>query len=758
MADLDLDVLMDGILTSYSCRRIIVLALLGAVWLTQSFVFIDVFAARKMDVSSCACLRDGSSIGNVSTLTNYSSLGACGACAALGGSVACPADHDPTTLESDFHLICGSEWLSGLLPSCVFIGIGIGGGAGAVSDRIGRRPTLLVASSLLALAMPLSASAQSFGTYMMYKVLCGIGGSGMTQAGFTLASELVGATHRTRLTVELWSYFWATMSCSVPLLALALREDPWRVLLVAASVPNPLLLVATYLLVPESPRWLLQRGRREEACAVLASLGMGEGRLLDADSAGAHLDAPLSIASQATDAAAANASDAAVSSGMSALRDLLCTPGCRVVTFVMLILWTTCSLSYYAIAFSAAALSGSPEINFLLVSLPLFPCSYIGARFMDHPAIGRRLATAVFLATVVIGLGLAVLWPAVAVYVSMLANFAANAVFNLIFVQVPELYPTEARNTALGLCSASARVSTLFSGLLPRLLGPRPTQALIAVMCTLCAVLAWLVVPETVGRGLPETLPRPRWRKAPGRDQDMRAAEMMTASTPAGAMRGAVVPAPAVRGFPISVNPINDASTARASHSASAARRAVDLVDLSLVDGTLMFDIKYARTDNFMERVLYPSARALLQRPAAEALARVQVGLSTRGLGLVVYDAYRPASVTRAMWEETPPEQRHFVADPAIGSKHNRGCAVDVTLCELRFGSPLPMPSAFDEFTERAYSDYDGGTVEERANRAALREAMACEGFAVNPREWWHFDHCLWAEYPVMDVPLEERV
>ena len=183
--------------------------------------------------------------------------------------------------------------------------------------------------------------------------------------------------------------------------------------------------------------------------------------------------------------------------------------------------------------------------------------------------------------------------------------------------------------------------------------------------------------------------------------------------------------------------------------------RPADLVDLATLHPSLRFDIKYARVDNFMGRVLYPSARALLQRPAAEALGRVQASLASRNLGLLVYDAYRPWSVTKAMWDKTPAEQRMFVADPAVGSKHNRGCAVDATLCQLITGEPLPMPSAFDEFTERAFADYAGACREEQLqNRTVLIEAMSQEGFMVNPREWWHFDHCLWEEFEVLDVPL----
>mmetsp|Transcript_55571 Transcript_55571/g.110377 ORF Transcript_55571/g.110377 Transcript_55571/m.110377 type:complete len:273 (-) Transcript_55571:53-871(-) len=185
--------------------------------------------------------------------------------------------------------------------------------------------------------------------------------------------------------------------------------------------------------------------------------------------------------------------------------------------------------------------------------------------------------------------------------------------------------------------------------------------------------------------------------------------------------------------------------------------RPVDLVELDTLDPTLVLDIKYATPDNFMGRVLYPEARAFLQRPAAEALVRVHAALAPCGLGLVVFDAYRPASVTQAMWDETPEAQRIFVANPAKGSKHNRGCAVDVTLFNRATGARLPMPSAFDEFTERAFSDYAGGAAPERLNRARLKTAMWREGFTVNPKEWWHFDYRLWEQYPLLDVPFPPR-
>lgn len=181
-----------------------------------------------------------------------------------------------------------------------------------------------------------------------------------------------------------------------------------------------------------------------------------------------------------------------------------------------------------------------------------------------------------------------------------------------------------------------------------------------------------------------------------------------------------------------------------------------DLVDLEKFDPRLILDIRYATTDNFTGRQVYPTAKAFLQRPAAEALSRVNERLLTRGIGLVIYDGYRPWSVTKFFWDVTPPESRNFVADPAQGSRHNRGCAVDLGLIDLTQNRPLEMPSGYDEFTERAYPAYAGGSAESRANRETLRLAMEAEGFAVYRYEWWHFDFPGWEKYRIMDLPFEK--
>jgi len=181
----------------------------------------------------------------------------------------------------------------------------------------------------------------------------------------------------------------------------------------------------------------------------------------------------------------------------------------------------------------------------------------------------------------------------------------------------------------------------------------------------------------------------------------------------------------------------------------------VDLVAVASVDATIRFDVRYATAQNFVGRPVYPPRpRVLLERPAAEALARASAVLRAKGFGLTVFDAYRPWSVTKLFWNLTPPAQRAFVADPRQGSRHNRGCAVDLTLHDLATGEEVAMPSPYDDFTERAHPDYAGGTVEERAHRNLLRAAMEAAGFTVYENEWWHFDYRDWRRYPILDVPV----
>jgi D-alanyl-D-alanine dipeptidase len=186
--------------------------------------------------------------------------------------------------------------------------------------------------------------------------------------------------------------------------------------------------------------------------------------------------------------------------------------------------------------------------------------------------------------------------------------------------------------------------------------------------------------------------------------------------------------------------------------------RAADLVEIVKLDPTIHLDVRYATSNNFTGRPVYRQARAFLERPAAEALVRVNRSLHEKGYGLLVFDGYRPWSVTKLFWEITPQDKREkgFVADPAKGSKHNRGAAVDLSMYDLSTGREVPMPSAYDEFSDRASPGYKGGTDDERARRDLLRAEMEKEGFTVDPGEWWHFNYREWEQYPILDVPFEQ--
>lgn len=176
------------------------------------------------------------------------------------------------------------------------------------------------------------------------------------------------------------------------------------------------------------------------------------------------------------------------------------------------------------------------------------------------------------------------------------------------------------------------------------------------------------------------------------------------------------------------------------------------LVDLASLG--IPLDIRYATADNFMKKPLYPVAKAYLRAPAAQALAEANRELATRGLGIKVYDAYRPYRVTEAMWE--PIKNPDYVADPAKGSRHNRGAAVDLTLIDLKTGAELPMPTGYDDFTERAAHAFTDLPADALANRELLRDVMVKHGFEPLPSEWWHYDFRGWEAFELMNVGLED--
>jgi D-alanyl-D-alanine dipeptidase len=184
--------------------------------------------------------------------------------------------------------------------------------------------------------------------------------------------------------------------------------------------------------------------------------------------------------------------------------------------------------------------------------------------------------------------------------------------------------------------------------------------------------------------------------------------------------------------------------------------KATDLVELVKLDTSIHLDIRYATSNNLEGRPVYTEARAFLQRPAAEALALVNKDLKQLGYGLLVFDGYRPWSVTKLFWDLTPKKDKIFVANPKEGSKHNRGCAVDLSLFEITTGKEVEMTGIFDEMSERSYPNYKGGTIEQRKMRDLLRSKMEAHGFSVYEYEWWHFDFSDWKSYRIGNIQFSE--
>jgi D-alanyl-D-alanine dipeptidase len=181
--------------------------------------------------------------------------------------------------------------------------------------------------------------------------------------------------------------------------------------------------------------------------------------------------------------------------------------------------------------------------------------------------------------------------------------------------------------------------------------------------------------------------------------------------------------------------------------------RTPDLVDIRKVSPRILLDIRYATPDNFTGQKVYDEAVCFLRPATAERLIRAQAELENEGLGLKVYDCYRPLAVQRRFWALVPDER--FVANPAQGSNHNRGAAIDLTLVDAK-GKELPMPTAFDDFTELAHSSYSYLPEDVIQNRERLVRAMVNQGFLPLPTEWWHFDDPECAHYSVLDLSFSQ--
>jgi len=176
------------------------------------------------------------------------------------------------------------------------------------------------------------------------------------------------------------------------------------------------------------------------------------------------------------------------------------------------------------------------------------------------------------------------------------------------------------------------------------------------------------------------------------------------------------------------------------------------LVEIKKYIPGIVLDIRYATTNNFTHHIMYSQARAFARLPVVLALQQVEAELKTKGLGLKIYDAYRPYSVTVKFYEVTP--DTNFVADPRKGSKHNRGCAVDLRIIDLKTGKEIDMPTGFDSFSKKAGANYANLPKQQIDDRELLKSTMQAHGFKVIATEWWHYDFNGWQNYELLDVPF----
>lgn len=178
------------------------------------------------------------------------------------------------------------------------------------------------------------------------------------------------------------------------------------------------------------------------------------------------------------------------------------------------------------------------------------------------------------------------------------------------------------------------------------------------------------------------------------------------------------------------------------------------LMELKKEIPDLVLDIRYATTNNFMKLAVYKQARAFARKPVTIQLKRIQKELRKKGYGLKIYDSYRPYTATKTLYVKA--SDKNFVANPKQGSRHNRGCAVDLSLIYLKTGKDVPMPTPYDSFSAKAAAAYTDLPESIKKNRDLLIRVMEAHGFKVLHNEWWHFDFKGWKNYDLMDIPFEK--
>jgi len=179
------------------------------------------------------------------------------------------------------------------------------------------------------------------------------------------------------------------------------------------------------------------------------------------------------------------------------------------------------------------------------------------------------------------------------------------------------------------------------------------------------------------------------------------------------------------------------------------------MVELKALMPQLVYDLRYATSNNFTHTKLYDqSVVTFLRLPAALALQKIENDLEQSGYGLKIFDAYRPYSVTKKMWDLIGDER--YVANPSKGSGHNRGLAVDLTIIDLKDGGELSMGTGFDSFTDSAHQGYLQLPAAVLQNRKLLRETMERYGFKQLETEWWHYSWPNDRNYEVLDLDFKK--
>lgn len=176
------------------------------------------------------------------------------------------------------------------------------------------------------------------------------------------------------------------------------------------------------------------------------------------------------------------------------------------------------------------------------------------------------------------------------------------------------------------------------------------------------------------------------------------------------------------------------------------------IVPLTIIDSTIVADVRYATINNFTGKILYPTDRVYIRKVVGEALSKANKDFwRNYNLRIKIFDGYRPLSVQKKMWEIFPDDR--YVANPASGSRHNRGAAVDITIIDST-GSELEMGTEYDNFTEKAHYNYQDLPLKVKENRKLLRNTMMKYGFDGIETEWWHFDYKGWKDFSILDEEI----